>query len=230
MAGIVSRTAKVIGAGAALTALSWAGYAAATWSRYGTGVNHGREDPLLDRFLPEYEVRERHETRVAAPAATTWAAALDLDLRRSGMVRAIFSGRELLMGARGSGQSRPRRFLDEILALGWRMLAEDPGREIVMGAVTQPWQAHVVFRGLDPDEFPAFDDPGYAKIVWTFRVEPAGMDASVFHTETRVLTTDPVSRERFRRYWSIFSPGILLIRYESLRLIRREAERRAARP
>lgn len=230
MAGSVIRMAKVIGVGAALTASSWAGYAAVTWWRYGTVAKHGREDPLLDRFLPGYEVRERHETRVAAPAATTWAAALDLDLQRSGMVRAIFSGRDLLMGAKASGRSRPRRFLDEVLALGWRVLAEEPGREIVLGAVTQPWQADVVFRGLDPDEFAAFDEPGYAKLVWNFRVEPAGVDASVFQTETRVSTTDPASRERFRRYWSVFSPGILLIRHESLRLIRREAERRIARP
>jgi hypothetical protein len=30
----------------------------------------------------------------------------------------------------------------------------------------------------------------------------------------------------FRRYWSIFSPGILLIRREALRVVRAEAERR----
>jgi hypothetical protein len=41
------------------------------------------------------------------------------------------------------------------------------------------------------------------------------------------VTTDPASRERFRRYWSLFSPGILVIRYEALRMVRAEAERRA---
>ena len=55
-----------------------------------------------------------------------------------------------------------------------------------------------------------------------------GEKASIFSTETRVVTTDPESRSRFRRYWSVFSPGILLIRYETLRLVRREAERLAA--
>jgi hypothetical protein len=40
-----------------------------------------------------------------------------------------------------------------------------------------------------------------------------------------VSTTDATARRRFRRYWAVMSPGILLIRYEMLRLVRREAER-----
>jgi hypothetical protein len=39
------------------------------------------------------------------------------------------------------------------------------------------------------------------------------------------MTTGPVSRERFRRYWAFLSPGILMIRYEILRLVKAEAER-----
>jgi hypothetical protein len=98
-----------------------------------------------------------------------------------------------------------------------------------MGAVTQPWRQEVHFHGLPAEEFVAFCEPGYAKIAWTIEVEPAGLSSSVFSTETRVVTTDPVSRERFRRYWALLSPGILIIRYETLRLVRVEAERRSAR-
>jgi hypothetical protein len=83
----------------------------------------------------------------------------------------------------------------------------------------------VEFRGLPPDEFAAFAEPGYAKIVFTLAADPLSQNRSVFRTETRVMTTDPESRARFRRYWSVFSPGILLIRYEMLRLLRQEAER-----
>jgi hypothetical protein len=119
--------------------------------------------------MPEYEVRERHETRVAAPAEATWTAARALDLERSPAVRAVFAGRELLMRARRSRRDPSGGFLAQVLALGWRVLAEQPGRELVLGAVTQPWQADVVFRGLEPAEFAAFDEPGYAKIAWTLR-------------------------------------------------------------
>jgi hypothetical protein len=44
------------------------------------------------------------------------------------------------------------------------------------------------------------------------------------------MTTDPVSRERFRRYWAFLSPGILIIRYQILRLVRAEAVRSSAPP
>jgi hypothetical protein len=36
-----------------------------------------------------------------------------------------------------------------------------------------------------------------------------------------------VARERFRWYWSFFSPGMILIRWVSLRPLKAEAERRA---
>jgi hypothetical protein len=96
----------------------------------------------------------------------------------------------------------------------------------VVGAVTQPWEPVVRFHALPPDEFAAFDDPGYAKIVWTLAAEPLGPEESIARTETRVQTTDTMSREHFRRYWAALSPGIVLIRYEALRLVKAEAEAR----
>ena len=214
----------------ALFALSWAGYALLTWVRYGRGRSTSagaQRDPLLDRFLPEYDIHERHETGVAAPVALTFAAAREMDLSRSPLVRAIFAGRELMMGASPDETERPRALLAQTLALGWRVLAEEPGRVVVVGAVTQPWEADVIFRGLSPEALAAFEEPAYVKIVWTLEVEPRGDSESVFRTQTRVATTDAYARSRFRRYWAVFSPGILLIRLESLRLVKADAERRA---
>lgn len=220
------RAVRALFSGAAAVGLGWAGYAALAWSRYGRVVPREGGDMLLDRFMPAYEVGERHQTRVAAPASVTWQAASDLDFGRSPLVRAIFQGRELLMGAHPARRTQ-RKFLDEILAVGWGVLAEEPGYRMVFGAATQPWQANVRFRALEPEAFAAFVEPGYAKIAWTFAVEPRGSAASLFRTETRVATTDADSRRRFRRYWSVFSPGILLIRCEMLRLVKADAERRA---
>jgi hypothetical protein len=166
---------------------------------------------------------------VAAPAFTSFAVAQGLDMRESPLVKAIFTGREVLMRAKPTPR-QPQSLLAEALALGWRLLDEVPGRYLVMAAVTQPWMADVQFRGLPPEEFAAFNEPGFAKIVWTIEVEPIGSGASIFRTETRVATTDPESRRRFRRYWSMVSPGILLIRREILRVVRRKSERRASMP
>jgi hypothetical protein len=131
------------------------------------------------------------------------------------------------MGAAAVRDRTPRRpFLEEVLSLGWRILAEEPDREIVVGAVTQPWKADVVFRGIAPEEFAAFDEAGYVKIAWTLAATPLGPHDSVFSTETRARATDPDSRARFRRYWTVVSPGIRLIRRETLRLVKSEAEAR----
>ena len=205
------------------------GYVATRWLRYGH-VRRGPGPPtLLDRFLPECEVLERHETRVAAPANVTFAAAREMKLMDSVVVRAIFRARELLMRSPVEAppeERPPQSFIDEVLSIGWGVLAEEPGCEIVLGAVTQPWESEVKFRALPPDEFAAFDEPRFTKIAWTIRAEPLGLETSRFYTETRVATTDREARKRFRRYWTLVSPGVRLIRRESLRLVRADAEHR----
>jgi hypothetical protein len=221
-----SRAARIVGAGVGAAAVIGVAYVAGTWLRYGRVAKHGTPPTLLDRFLPTCEVLERHQTRVAAPVEMTFAAAREMDLASSPVVRAIFRGRELLMRVTPAEKREPQSLIDEVLALGWGVLAEEPGREIVLGAVTQPWEADVHFRSLPPEEFAAFDAPGFAKIAWTIRAEPLGPAASRFYTETRVATTDAESRRRFRRYWTMLSPGIRLIRRESLRLVRSGAEGR----
>ncbi len=217
--------------GLALLAAPYAAYVAATWYRYGrtrvaSSEDRQGETALVDRFMPAAEVSERHEINVAAPAAYTFAAARDMDVNRSPVVRAIFAIRTLPSRLRGSApESSAAPLLAETLALGWRILAETD-REVVVGAVTQPWRADVTFRGVEPEAFVGFAEPGYAKIVWTLEAEALGPEASRFRTQTRVCTTDPRSRARFRRYWAVFSPGILLIRRQSLKLVKAEAERR----
>jgi hypothetical protein len=227
MRGPVKTLARAAGAGAAAVAAVGAGYVVVTWCRYGAAAAEEPSDPLLDRFLPAYEVRERHAVAVAAPLEKTWAALCALDLQRSPLVRAIFHARELLMGAGYAPRPAPRPFLEAAREMGWRELAEEPGREIVMGAVTRPWEADVRFWSLPPDEFAAFDAPGYAKIVWTLAAQPIGSGASIAYTETRVWMTDGAARSRFRRYWALVSPGVVLIRRQSLRIVKADAERRA---
>lgn len=221
-----SRAWRIVGGGVGAAAVVGLGHVAATWLRYGHVAKRAGEPTLLDRFLPTYEVLERHQTRVDAPVEATYTAAREMDLMTSPVVRAIFRGRELLMRAERADDRPQQSLIDEVLSLGWGVLAQEPGRELVLGAVTQPWEAEVRFRSLPPDEFAAFNAPGYAKIAWTIRAEPLGPSSSRFYTETRVATTDAEARRRFRRYWTMVSPGVRLIRRESLRIVRADAERR----
>jgi len=208
---------------AAAAALGYAAYASTEWLRFGHAAGE-TDNPHLDRFLPRFDIAETHEIAVAAPATDTFDAACGVDLRRSPVVRAIFRCRELFMRARRADAPR-RLFLDEMLSLGWGILIREPGRRIVLGAVTQPWMANVKFTAIPPEKFAAFGDSGFAKIVWTLEAQPVTESSSIFRTETRAVTTDPESRRRFRRYWSLASPGIRLIRCEALRLVKAAAER-----
>ena len=209
---------------------AYASYVAATWWRYGYPERASRDDAdsLLDQFMPVYEVVERHHVRVAAPASVTLAVAREVDLQASPVVRTIIRARELLLGAMPDDRSRPGGLLNEVRSLGWGVLADVPEREVVVGAVTKPWEANVRFRALPPGQFTAFDEPGYVKIAWTIRADPANATESIFRTETRAIATDAEARTRFRRYWAFLSPGIIVIRWAVVGPVKKEAERRAS--
>jgi hypothetical protein len=215
-------------AGIGLAAFSYATYAVTTFLRYGRPgrSKESDADAVLDIFMPNYEVVDRHSVRIAAPANVVLTAATEVDIEKCPLIRAIFKSRELILGGKPDNTIRPRGLLAEMQSLGWRVLAEIPGREIVVGAVTKPWEPNPVFRGLAPDEFTKFKDPGYVKIIWTLRADAIGSTESIFRTETRAVGTDGEARKRFRRYWSLLSPGIVAIRSVMLPAVKAEAERR----
>lgn len=219
-----SKPIHAAAAGIGVAAASFATWFAVTWLRYGRVRKGATDAPLLDRFIPSYDVVERHQIRIAAPPDVTLAAAANIDLRQSRIINAIFRTRAWLMRVTPDDTIRARAFFAELLSLGWAVLAEVPGREIVFGAVTQPWKGNVVFRGVAPDAFAKFCEPDYVKIVWNLRADPDSSGGSIAHTETRVCTTDAAAAEKFRRYWSFVTPGIVLIRQLALRLVKNEAE------
>ena len=228
-ARVIRALTRMVAAGLGVAAATYAGSAAFTWYRYGTPRPGAPDevDPLLDRFMATYEVVERHNVRVRAPAEITLTAAYEQNLLGSPVIRAIFRARELALGSTPDERARPRALLPQMLALGWGVLAEVPGREIVMGAVTKPWDPNPRFRAIDPEHFAAFDEPDYVKIVWSLRADAIGPHESIFRTETRAVATDDLARLTFRRYWALVSPGIALIRRASLGPLKADAERRA---
>src|SRR6476646_6702670 len=94
------RAGRLLASGAAVVAASYAAYAAFTWYRYGH-IKHRRKledsDALLDLYIQDYEIAERHYIRVAAPPEITYAAACEMNLSQSPIVRALFKTRELAL-------------------------------------------------------------------------------------------------------------------------------------
>ena len=114
-------TDQWLAAGLGLGVAAYLSYAGVRWIRYG----HVRQpaaddgcDPLLDRFMPAYEVVERHDIRVDAPAAITFWAATELDLTQSAAIRTIFKARELVLCAQSEKAARPRALIAQMKALG----------------------------------------------------------------------------------------------------------------
>ena len=153
--------------------------------------------------------------------------ASSFDMQSPPLVKAIFWMREKVMG----GSTTPRRvqgILEEMKALGWGLLAEQPGRLIVCGAKCQPWVAGVQFSAIAPAEFEAYEEPNEVKIAWTLEADELGPELTRFAQETRAVATDEGARTQFLRYWRWARFGIISIRLLLLPAVRRAAERRWA--
>lgn len=124
----------------------YAAHAGLRWFRYGyPKPAQGQEaDALLDLFMPDYEIADRCSVHIAAPAEVALSAATDMDLESSVIIRAIFKGREWILHSKPDHVVRPQGVLAEMKSLGWGVLAELPGREIVLGGVTKPWEANPI--------------------------------------------------------------------------------------
>ena len=221
--------ARGLAFGAGAAALGYAGLVGWHRSRYGKVeyVAGPETDELLDRFIPSPEVLEHYHIAIDAPADVVLQAAYEMRLTDSPLIRGLFRLRELALGGEPLPGGHLGPLVEQMRSIGWVVLAETRGREVVFGAATQPWQANPVFRSISSADFEAFREPGYVKIAWSLRADPVDGNRTIFHTETRVATTDVDARKRFRRYWSYVAPGVELIRVAMLRPLKQEAERRA---
>ena len=190
---------------------------------------------LIDQYLQDCDATEVQEVQVNAEADVTWAAIRETDLRDP-MIDALFTIRELpdRLARRWRGEA-PRggheslTFKDlENSEVGWVLLAEKPGVELLVGAVGRFWQRDYGWHPVAPEQFMAFDLPGYAKLAISFRVRAEGAGRSILRYEARTATTDVAAREKFSRYWRIIHPGVSIVMRRALKRIRDEAERRQA--
>lgn len=175
---------------------------------------------LIDDYLPRYDVSEYHEAIVPASAAATYAAIEQADLAGSWLVKLLFGLRglpSLLSGDRRSPFAPVT--LRDVEKAGFCRLAEDPGREIVLGVTGSFWKPTGNVARTDPARFREPPPEGTARAVWNFVVAERGPGESLLSTETRVLCADEASLRSFRRYWLVVGPFSGLIRTLMLRSI-----------
>ncbi|MBI5280460.1 MAG: hypothetical protein HY858_02170 [Candidatus Solibacter usitatus] len=180
----------------------------------------------LDRFVPSYQFSELHSIRIRAPAAQVYRAIKSVTAGEIFLFQTLTAIRRLGLPGPESILHAPERqpLLDVATRTTFILLADHPGREVVIGTFVQAPPGWRRQGGLSPNAFQDIRGPGFAVAGMNFVVRDAGPGESIVTTETRVHATDAASARRFAAYWRVIYPGSALIRRMWLRAIARRAE------
>jgi hypothetical protein len=173
---------------------------------------------LADDFLPIYDVSDAVATVAYADQGTAWRALLDVDLlelgREAPVVGMLGALRvlpeivgHLLHGERPAKPPESMRLRDlpsiPMAEGGWILLGEHFGEEIAFGLVGKFWRRVIEWARIEsPDEFRAFEKPGFAKTVYALSVRELEPNKTLLSGLMRTATTDEHARRWFRRYWT----------------------------
>ena len=178
---------------------------------------------LIDHFAPRFDFTRVEHQLAELPAIEAIEAMRSLDLLTvrsplTDLATGIRTLPERLGRPRGPAPP-PMRLAglfdahsDASELLDWVGLDEERGRQIVFGAVGMFWRPKIVWRTVPVEEFSAFAEPGWGKIVASIVAQPYGGVRSVLTYEARTILFDDLSRRSFGRYWTLVSPfaGVIM--------------------
>ncbi len=183
-------------------------------------------EPLLDHYLPKYDVSEHHAIYVEAPPERAFEAVLEARLGSSFIVSSLLKLRALpsiFSRKRCDRLDGSTATIRDTIGHGFFLVDEQPGREIVLGTIGAFWKLNGGKQSAATSEQLMQPPPGTAAAIWNFRVARRGQGATV-HTETRVLCSDAAARKSFLRYWAVVGPFSALTRRKMLEQMKYEAE------
>jgi hypothetical protein len=188
--------------------------------------------PLLDSWMPEFDVTATYSTTVKAPADRVYEAVLATDFGKHPLV-ALLMGIRMLPGLLvepratlrrlRNQRDSPKRSLESMTGESFVLLEADRPRELVLGITGRFWTLAARLTATDPATFRDPPPAGQARAAWNFSVTPLPEGGCRLATETRVRCADAATRRQFRRYWMVVAPGSGLIRIGILRQIRKTA-------
>jgi len=188
---------------------------------------------LIDDYLPQYDVSERHGTHVAASCEATYSAIWTANLANAPVARMLLALRAL-PGAHGRGVAGLRALrargtrpitLATFQQRGFQLRAELPPTELVIGVEGKFWRPTGNLCTPPATSFRSQRaTPGTARGVWNFHLHARADGTTDLTTETRVHCADTSVRRRFLPYWYLIRPASGMIRRAMLREIRRTAE------
>jgi len=169
----------------------------------------------LDEFAPVYQFSEFHSVGIAASKERVDAAVRTVRPEENRFFKTLTSIRGI---HRMADAGRP--ILANFTAGAFVVLADDPGREIVIGRAGNAMGG----RWWAAEEFTASHPAPLVKIVMNFRIQEVDASHCLLTTETRVYAAGTHVLRGFATYWRMIYPGSSLIRREWLRAIQRRAE------
>jgi hypothetical protein len=158
-----------------------------------------RVESHLDEIMPRWQFDEHHEIQINAPPEKIWAAIRNVTPREIRLYQTLTSIRRLGCDDGENILNAPdaKPILDVATRSGFRVLADDPPRELVFGTHVGPQTLAVM----------------------NFRLDGARLT-----TETRVFAQTDKARRAFAVYWRAIRPGSGIIRVSWLEAIKRRAE------
>jgi hypothetical protein len=166
-------------------------------------MRHAAGDSLLDAHFPRWQFDELHAIEVDAPPQRVYDAVRAVTANEIFLFRTLTAirrfGRPGPEGILNVPEEQP--ILDVATRTSFKLLADDPPRELVVGTIVIP--------------------PRQAVAGMNFLITPIGANRCRLTTETRVYAGTPSAARRFATYWRIIHPGSDIIRRMWLRAIRK---------
>jgi hypothetical protein len=164
----------------------------------------------MDEFLSTHDFSAVHEIRINAPPSVVYQRLLVSDFNEAWVVRLLMT---LRSGGRPPRNRAPGDLRQRFQGTGFIILAEVPGKELVIGVAGKFWRPDGG-RCLDltAADFVGFSRPGCTKAAWNFRLRTESPKCTVLSTETRIKCFGRAALWKFRLYWSLVGPFSGLIR------------------
>jgi hypothetical protein len=182
---------------------------------------------LIETFIPAPDAIETHKIEIAASREAVYQALWTTNLGGSPVIKGLMALRSLpgLLLQPGRIRRPPQKItLQTIIETGFGRLAEEPGREVVLGVTGRFWRPTSNIQPFNEESFLGPARRGFARAVWNFAVQEGDRGQTILSTETRVICGDAASRWKFRAYWLVVRPFSGLIRIIMLRAVRRDCE------
>jgi hypothetical protein len=179
----------------------------------------------IQNYLPHPHHSETMRIFVQAQPQDAWDLARHYDMSSVPWVHFLFNLRTIadIFHHDKPAYRDSRIGLDQIAAngKGFMIIHEEPGKEVVVGAVGKFWHVDISFKEMQPEAFRDFDEPGWGKLAWAITVEPH-LTGSTICFELRTTATDHDSWKKLNIYYHIIGSFSKLIRHSLMSHLEKE--------